>query len=267
MIKAVVFDWAGTTVDYGSLAPVIAFKAAFSDAGIEINDQEIRRDMGITKWDHIGKLLKMPDIFQQWEKEYNRLPDFQDRRRLYEDFQSSLLFYVKDSTSLKPATLDAFNYLKDQGIRVATTTGYTPEMMQLVKDSAFKLGYQPELVLTSDDVDGDGRPSPRMIQKIMNEFGLSDPKELVKIGDTIVDIEEGKNAGVNTIGIVEGSSLMGLSEKEFNSLFDEEKESIRQRVVNEFAKVNADIIINNLSELPDAIKFLNQSEEKIANGK
>jgi len=267
MIKAVVFDWAGTTVDYGSLAPVIAFKTAFNDAGIEINDQEIRRDMGITKWDHIGKLLKMPDIFQQWEKEYNRLPDFQDRRKLYEDFQACLLDYVRDSTELKPYTLDTFNYLKDQEIRVATTTGYTPEMMKLVQNSAYELGYRPELVLTSEDVDGDGRPSAKMIQKIMTEFELCDPKELIKIGDTLVDIEEGRNAGVNTIGIVEGSSLMGLSEQEFDSLSDEEKEVIRHRVVNEFANANADIIINNLSELPEAIKFLNQSEEKIANGK
>lgn len=41
MIEAVIFDWAGTTVDYGSLAPVIAFKKAFKDVGIELTDSEI----------------------------------------------------------------------------------------------------------------------------------------------------------------------------------------------------------------------------------
>lgn len=68
MIEAVIFDWAGTTVDYGSLAPVIAFKKAFADVGIELSDDDIRRDMGMAKWDHIGRILELDDVKQQWEK-------------------------------------------------------------------------------------------------------------------------------------------------------------------------------------------------------
>lgn len=265
MIKAIIFDWAGTTVDYGSLAPVIAFKTAFQQAGIDISDQEIRRDMGISKWDHIGKILEISNISQQWEDKYNHLPNMDDREKLYQDFQVCLMDYLKKSTELKPYTLEMVKYLKENGIRYATTTGYTPEMMRVVKDKALELGYHPEIVLTAADVDGQGRPSPKMIQKIMSELEITCPSEVVKVGDTLIDIEEGKNAGVRTIGIVEGSSLMGLSEDEFNKLSELEKDEIRENVVEQFSDVGADMTIDNLSELPIAINYLEHSKEKLTN--
>ncbi|WP_125587905.1 phosphonoacetaldehyde hydrolase [Companilactobacillus jidongensis] len=265
MIKTVIFDWAGTTVDYGSLAPVIAFKKAFDRAGINLLDSEIRIDMGIAKWDHIGKILAMPRISEQWKEVYNRLPSEEDRENVYGLFQESLINHLKISTELKPGVLEAFQYLTAHHIRVATTTGYTLEMMNIVRDSAAKLGYLPELVVTSEDVAGQGRPSPAMIKTILSQFSINELQSVMKIGDTVVDIQEGKNAGVITVGIVEGSSLMGLSKTEYDRLTEDEKILKRRDVRKTFENEGADLIINNMSELPDVIETLNASEE-VTNG-
>lgn len=85
--------------------------------------------------------------------------------------------------------------------------------------------------------------------------------KVIKIGDTIVDIEEGKNAGVKTVGIIEGSSLMGLTEEEFVNMTKDEQTDARAYVEREFDSVDADYVINSLSELPEVIRSLNQLKE------
>ena len=262
MIEAVVFDWAGTTVDYGSLAPVIAFKKAFKNAGIELSDEDIRRDMGMAKWDHIGKILQLDDVKQRWTDKYSTLPTDDDRKKIYADFQTSLLHYLREYTELKSGVLKTFNYLKEYGIKVATTTGYTAEMMKIVRDKAAESGYTPDLVVTSEDVNGQGRPSPAMIQLIMKKFNIDDPKKIIKVGDTLVDIEEGQNAGVKTVGIVEGSSLMGLSQVSFEELDNEEQITKINEVKRKFDSANADFVIDNIFDLVQIIEYLNESMDK-----
>ena len=61
-IEAVIFDWAGTTVDFGSTAPVQAFIEAFGKFGIAPTLEEVREPMGMPKWDHIHKMMQMDRI-------------------------------------------------------------------------------------------------------------------------------------------------------------------------------------------------------------
>ncbi len=71
-IDGIIFDWAGTTVDYGCFAPVCAFLKSFEEAGIELTLEEIRGPMGMAKKNHIRTILEMPRIEQLWEHKYNR---------------------------------------------------------------------------------------------------------------------------------------------------------------------------------------------------
>lgn len=261
MIEAVIFDWAGTTVDYGSLAPVVAFKAAFNTKNIFPTDDEIRQFMGMSKWDHIGEMLKLETIRQQWQDEYDQLPTEDDRSELYRIFEASLMAHLVKKTELKPYLLDTVKFLEDSNIKVATTTGYTPQMMDAVKEGAAAQGYRPEMVLTSADVDNNGRPAPDMINKILHDMAISDPQNAIKVGDTIVDIEEGQNANVKTVGIIEGSSLMGMNQDEYETLTQEQRLECCQVVREQFESANADFIINNLAELPEVVKSLNQLKE------
>lgn len=66
--KAVIFDWAGTTVDYGCFAPVQAFVEVFCHFGIEPTMEEVRKPMGMLKRDHIRTMLQMKRIFGLWKE-------------------------------------------------------------------------------------------------------------------------------------------------------------------------------------------------------
>ena len=77
-IEAVIFDWAGTTVDYGCFAPVKAFAEVFRQAGIEPTMDEVREPMGMLKRDHIKTMLEMPRIRGLWEKKYEKSPSEAD---------------------------------------------------------------------------------------------------------------------------------------------------------------------------------------------
>ena len=85
-LKAVIFDWAGTTVDHGSLAPIRVLQKIFSDRGIEISEEEARRDMGVLKKDHIRSLLCTPRITDVWKNRYQQTPTEETVEILFADF-------------------------------------------------------------------------------------------------------------------------------------------------------------------------------------
>ena len=66
-IEGVIFDWAGTTVDFGCFAPVNVFLEIFKNAGVEVTMEEARIPMGMLKRDHIKAMLKMPRISGIWK--------------------------------------------------------------------------------------------------------------------------------------------------------------------------------------------------------
>ena len=71
-IEAVIFDWAGTTVDFGSFAPVQAFIKAFEEFGITPTVDEVRAPMGMLKWNHIHTMMQMPRIQKAWAVTHGR---------------------------------------------------------------------------------------------------------------------------------------------------------------------------------------------------
>ena len=77
-IKAVIFDWAGTTVDFGCFAPVAAFMESFKKHDIEVTEEETRKPMGMLKIDHIRTMLKMSRIAALWQEKYGREANDED---------------------------------------------------------------------------------------------------------------------------------------------------------------------------------------------
>lgn len=90
-IKGVIFDWAGTTVDFGCTSPVSAFKEAFRRAGIDVTDEEVRAPMGLLKRDHIKSMLAMPRIAQAWQDKYGAAATDADAEKIYADFEPALM--------------------------------------------------------------------------------------------------------------------------------------------------------------------------------
>ena len=92
-----------------------------------------------------------------------------------------------------------------------------------------------------------------MIFNNLQTLKVSSVSAAIKVGDTVADILEGKNAGMKAVGIIEGSSLMALSEEEFNALTEEDKAKERDRVFKVYKECGADYIINDIRGLCDIV--------------
>lgn len=252
-IEAVILDWAGTTVDYGCFAPVQAFAEVFKKAGIEPHMDEIREPMGMLKREHIKAMLSMPRIKGLWEEKYGNGPDEADIDRLYNSFEENLMSILHNFAEPKPYVLETVAKLREMGIKIGSTTGYTDEMMKVVTVKAKEAGYAPDAWFSPNSVGNAGRPYPFMIFKNMETLKISSVANVVKVGDTVSDIREGKNAGVFTISVIEGSSEMGLSVEEYEGMETVAKEARIKEVTRKFLEAGADKVIRNMGELIEVI--------------
>ena len=225
-INGVIFDWAGTTVDFGCTSPVSAFKEAFRRAGIDVTDEEVRAPMGLLKRDHIKTMLAMPRIAQAWQDKYGAAATDADAEKIYADFEPALMAVLDRHCDLIPGILR-------------------------------RGGYAPEMVQTADSNNGFGRPWPYMIFSNMRGLGLSNVRQVVKVGDTTSDMAEAKNAGVIAVGVCVGSSMIGLDAQSWAALPEAERaeqiKSARQR----FYAAGADYVIESIGDLPALIEDLN----------
>lgn len=256
-IEGVIFDWAGTTVDFGCFAPVNVFIDIFKNAGIEVTMEEAREPMGMLKIDHIRAMLTMPRISALWEQKYGRVFNEQDIENLYAEFEPALLSSLKEYTDPIPGVVETVHTLRSQGLKIGSTTGYTQSMMDVVVPHAKNKGYSPDFYITPDGTNSLGRPYPYMVYHNMEELKLSASWKVIKVGDTTSDIKEGVSAGVWSVGVLIGSSEMGLSLEEFNALSDEEKKSIISKTAESFIQNGADFTIQSISELPQLIEKIN----------
>lgn len=252
-LEAVIFDWAGTTVDYGCFAPVQAFIEAFKSFGITPTNTEVREPMGMLKRDHVKTMLDMPRIKAEWIKLYGSEVTEADIDKVYEKSERAILDVVHNFASPNPFVLETIAELRNRGIKIGSTTGYTQEMMDIVLPAAKENGYTPDSLFTPDSVSNLGRPYPFMVYHNMEALKVSSVNAVIKVGDTVADIKEGKSAGIISVGIVEGSSAMGLSKEEYDALSDTEKAVECERVTAVYKKANADYIIQTMGELCDLI--------------
>lgn len=253
-IEAVIFDWAGTTVDYGCMAPVQAFVEVFRHFGVEPTMEEVRKPMGMLKRDHIKAMLQMERIRKLWVEKYQTEPGEKEIDRLYGLFEEKLMGILDQYAQPKPYVAETVARLKEKGIAVGSTTGYTDAMMEIVTREAKKAGYEPDCWYSPDATGQKGRPYPYMIFRNMERLGVSGVDAVIKVGDTVSDIREGKNAGVRTIGVLEGSSEMGLTEEEYQALSQEERQAEKDRVAKIYLEAGADCVIEDIRGILDYLE-------------
>ena len=223
MIEAVIFDWAGTTVDYGCFAPVKAFMEAFAHYGVPVTMEETRKPMGMLKRDHIRTMLHMERIAAEWKRVHGHEATEEDVDAVYAQFEPKLFSILDQYADPKPFAVETAAKLREMGLKIGSTTGYTDAMMNIVVPKAAQQGYPPDCWVSPDGAEGKGRPYPYMIFANMQKLGVTSVRNVVKVGDTISDVKEGVNAGVWTVGVVEGSSELGLSQEEFEALTPQER--------------------------------------------
>jgi phosphonoacetaldehyde hydrolase len=256
-VKLVVFDWAGTTIDFGSCAPVGAFVKAFASRGIPVSIATARVPMGMHKKEHIRVMLTDPIISMCWRATFGRGWTMQDVNDLYRLVTPMQVESARQCGELTPGTVEAATWLRGHGVAVAATTGYSREAAAAVYAAAAEQGYEPDFRVCADEVPA-GRPEPWMVLRAMEATRVYPPAAVVKIGDTRIDIEDGLNAGAWSVGVVDSSNEMGLSEEEFAALTDDGRDAKRVAVRERFLSAGAHATIDSLTEVPALVAALNE---------
>ena len=210
-VRAVVFDWAGTIVDFGSLAPMGAFVRLFANHGVHISIAQARVPMGLPKLSHIAALGAMPEVANQWRQATGHDFGDADAHALLQEFEPMSARAALEHSDFIPGFMDTYAALQAQGIGVATTTGYTRMIMEPLIARAAAAGFVPARVICCDDV-AQSRPSPLGMQACMQTLGLMEqPASVVKVDDTAPGLQEGRNAGCWTVGVAISGNALGWS--------------------------------------------------------
>ncbi len=258
-IEAVIFDWAGTTVDYGCFAPLEVFMEIFHKRGVEITAEEARKPMGLLKIDHVRALTEMSRISNEWKRVFGQLPTEEDIQEMYEEFEEILFAILPRYASPINGVKEVITSLREKDIKIGSTTGYTREMMDIVAKEAALQGYKPDFLVTPNDVPA-GRPYPWMCYKNAMELGIYPMNHMIKVGDTVSDMKEGRNAGMWTVGVILGSSELGLTEEEVENMdlleLHEKMEVVRKR----FIENGAHFTIETMQELENVIEHIEKQE-------
>ena len=256
-ITGVILDWAGTTVDHGSLAPVRVMQRVFEMRGVPVSEDEVRRDMGIPKRDHLQSIVGSPEVTKRWLSQVGRAPQLEDIDAIFADFvRLQLECLVEDSAVIEgiPGTIAR---LRRRNIKIGSTTGYTREMMDLLLPAAAASGYRPDGVVTPDDVGG-GRPHPWMIFQNAIRLQLDQLSSIIKIGDTVSDIEEGLNAGVWTIGVARTGNMVGMTESDFSALSAPQQSLRLDRARSILRQAGAHEVIDSVAECEASLDRIQQ---------
>lgn len=256
-ITAIIFDWAGTTIDQGSCGPIAAFIEIFATKGIKITGDQVRGPMGMNKITHIKTLAEIPEINEQWIKNHGRPVEDKDIQELFMMFEPALEKNLLHHAKLFPGVADTINYLKEKEIKIGSTTGYSRSQMNIIIPIAKEQGFSPDSVVCSSDVP-EGRPAPWMIFEAAKQLKVYPPSTWVKVDDTLVGIQEGKNAGTWTIGVTKTGNLVGLSENELKKISPEE---LKKRISNAeklFLQDGADFVIDSVADITHVLAEIEQ---------
>lgn len=266
-LQAVIFDWAGTTQDYGCRAPMEAFKKVFAAEGVVLSDAEVRVPMGTHKRRHIEMLTELPpmdvgnqSVATRWKKTHaGNAPTQQDIDRLFASFIPLQLSTIREYSDLIPGTLDTVAYIRNKGWKVGSTTGYTTEMLNIVSAESKKRGYVPDAAIASDMV-AQGRPYPDMILKNCEVLHV-EPRRVVNVDDTLPGIEAGHRAGAWTVLVMQSGSQLGLSQTEIEELSEAqlaEKLQTADSQIQTFVHYK----IPTIAELPPVLEAINTLIQK-----
>lgn len=252
-IEAVVFDWAGTIIDYGSMAPVDAFVAAFAADGVPITVEEARAPMGTAKRDHTRAILGAPAVLERWRRARGRDPEEGDVERIYRQFVPLLRECLPRRARLVEGVLDVVEVLRARGIAVGTTTGYDAAMAAVCRREAHVQGLEVDVVVSASDV-ARGRPAPDMCHLCLERLGGVSPRRAVVIDDTVAGVEAGRAAGAWTIGVALSGNEVGMPFARWRELSVPEQARLRARAHRRLAA--AHFVVDDVRDVPACIEVI-----------
>ncbi len=262
-IKAVILDWAGTTMDYGCYAPAVVFTEVFRRHGVPISMEEARAPMGAHKLVHIRKVSQIPAVAERWGGVHDgQACTEEDVQGMFEEFVPLQIACLADYADLIPGTLEAVEDFRKRGLKIGSTTGYTIEMMEVLLGEARKRGYEPDATVCASEVP-EGRPAPWMCLENAKRLGRYPLEAWVKVDDTLPGIEEGLNACMWTIGLAKTGNEIGLNEEEIARLSTEELERRLEGAYGRMQRAGAHYVVDDITAVSDC---LDDIERRLARG-
>lgn len=248
----IIFDWAGTLVDFGCCAPLAAFHTAFANAGLPISDDRARQPMGAHKRDHVREILHHAEIAERVRLELQREPDESLVEEIYQDFSRRLPGLLPAHAEPIPGVVETLHWLRGRGIRIGSTTGYTRAMMDALEPIARASGIDPGFVICADEVP-QSRPAPWACFRIAEQCGVYPMARCIKVGDTPADMAEGRNAGMTCIGLSECGNEVGLSPAALATLSGTARVERIEAAGRRLREAGAHAVLRSVAELPEWI--------------
>jgi phosphonoacetaldehyde hydrolase len=251
-IVAVVFDWAGTMIDFGSRAPALALAQVFAAEGVPADEPTIRRYMGMAKREHVTAILSEPAMAARWEQAKGGDWGEADVDRLMDALEPAMRDAAAACTDLIPGAAETARALTARGIKLGSTTGYTRTMMAPIIPAAAAQGYAPGAIICAGETP-QGRPAPLMLWRALAELQAWPVTRCVAVDDAPVGIEAGGNAGMWTVGLAGSGNGVGLSLAEWQALPAAERGQRMAPVIQEFTLAGADFVIVSVADLELAL--------------
>lgn len=251
-VCAVIFDWAGTVIDFGCMAPVVAFQAAFTEIGFEIAEAEARAPMGVAKREHISLILAIPAVEQRWRAHFGTAPtedaiDDLYARFLRIDAQTALAY-----TQLIPGACETIAALRAQGAGIGSTTGYPREIIERIAPLAAGQGYAPDNCITVSDA-ARGRPWPDMVELSARQLGVQDAGACVVVDDSGSGLQAARNAKMWAVGVSASGNEIGLSLEAWTALDPKERARRLAVATERLHDAGAHFVIESIADLPEVV--------------
>ncbi|WP_281549271.1 phosphonoacetaldehyde hydrolase [Kluyvera cryocrescens] len=257
-ITAVILDWAGTTVDFGSFAPTQIFVEAFRRAfDVEITLAEARVPMGLGKWQHIEALGKLPAVDARWQAKFGRSMTAEDIDTLYATFMPLQIAKVVDFSAPIAGVVDTIAALRADSIKIGSCSGYPRAVMEKLVPAAAGHGYAPDHWVATDDLAAGGRPGPWMALQNVIALGVDSVAHCVKVDDAAPGIAEGLNAGMWSVGLALSGNEFGATWEEFQAMTAEEIATRREHAAGKLYAAGAHYVVDSLADLPGVIAEIN----------
>jgi phosphonoacetaldehyde hydrolase len=261
-VKAVIFDWAGTVVDYGSLAPMGAFVETFAEFGVTITIAEARGPMGMAKRPHIAAIMAAPRVTEAWTKRHGHPPTDADIDAVYAAFVPKNLAVAARYANLIPGAAEVVAELRRNGVKIGSSTGYTREIMAEILPVAAAQGFKPDSLVCTGDTP-DGRPTPFMLYKTLLDLKVWPAWSVIKVDDTEVGIAEGLNGGAWTVGVSVSGNCFGLSREDAAALAPADFHERRKAAVKTLEGAGAHYVIDSVADLRPIVQKI---EDRLARG-
>ena len=255
LIHTVLFDLAGTTIDCGCMAPVAVFQEVFRRRGVRVDVASARGPMGTHKREHIRRMCAEPQVRAAWEAVMGAPPTDADIDGMYAEAEPLQVACLPDHCEPIPGFLPLAAALRAEGIQLGATTGYTAPMVEVLRPLIAARGWSPGALVCASDVPA-GRPAPYMNQIAAMRLGAPDVAGCVVVGDTVVDMQAARNAGMWAVGVALTGNEVGLPWEVLEALPTQERDRYREIARANLKAAGAHLVVDTAADLMPALSDL-----------